>query len=290
MKFMKSASIIIATLSIAPQLSLADGSFSASAGNLMSFRNAKGYCKDKGHLPTVREMANYAMVHGASGIKETSLAERPVADPSVKAEIITMAANGFKMIQKAGLWMPQVDFYYSSKGFQDASGGTSFWTSSTNSSSSSLAGGMISLVRGDEQLFTLSTLNGTFGEDTADSGRNDVFCATETINAPAPVTGSDSTIVMINPAQINFSAKGKTLYATILDSDSNIVENIALDTSNLGRDAASIQNASETCMKIASQAANDNMNLRLDLSYTKLEQFCQESKEVTYPVSLNNAN
>jgi hypothetical protein len=282
MKTTKFASLFIAALTIAPQLSHADGSFSSSAGNQMSYGDAEAYCKDHGgHLPSVREMAVYAMSQGAAGIKETSLSGRVTSDPAVKAEIIEMGAQGYRMVQKAALWAPAVDFYYSANGFQNSQGmDAKLWSSSTDSSSSSLAGGMISLVRGTEQKFTLSGVTAGLGEDPADTGRNAVICATETINAPAPVnSGSDSTIATINPAQINFIAHGKTLYATILDDNSNAVETIALDTSNLGRDAKSIQASRDKCADVAAQAANEGKKLRLDVSYQRVDQFCTISDE-----------
>jgi hypothetical protein len=281
MKSVKFASLMIAALTIAPQLSNADG-FSSSAGNQMSYGDAEAYCKDHGgHLPSVREMAIYAMSQGAAGIKETSLSGRVSSDPSVKAEIIEMGAQGYRMVQKAALWAPAVDFYYSANGFQNSQGtDAKLWTSSTDSSSSSLIGGEISLVIGTEHKFTLSGVTGSLGEDPADTGRNAVICATETIGAPAPVnSGSDSTIATINPAQINFLAQGKTLYATILDSNSNAVETIALDTSNLGRDAKSIQAARDKCTDIAAQAASLGRKLKLDVSYKKVDQFCTISDD-----------
>lgn len=282
MKSMKFTSLMIATLTIAPQLTKADNAFSSSAGNQMSYGDADAYCKDHGgHLPSVREMAVYAMSQGAAGIKETSYSERVTSDPSVKAEIIQMGAQGYRMVQKAALWAPAVDFYYNSSGFQNSQGADAkFWTSSTDSSLSSLIGGEISLVIGTEHKFTLSEVTGNLGEDPADTGRNAVICSTEKINAPASVNStSDSTVATINPSQINLFTQGKTLYASILDSNLNVVETVALDTSNLGRNAKSIQASRDKCTDVAAQAASLGKKLKLDVSYKTVDQFCTISDE-----------
>jgi hypothetical protein len=291
---MKTTALIIATLSIVPKLSLADGSFSAPAGNHMSYDDAEAYCKTNGgHLPSIREMATYAASQGAAGIKESSLPAYAVSEPAVKAEIIQMASQGFRMVQKKDLWKPAVDFYYSQANFQEVqpAGDAKLWTSSTDSSSSSLLGGILSPIGGNEQKFTISSLDGSLGEDTAKSGRNAVICATENLNTPTQVApGSGTTVVTINPAQIDFSVSGDTMIATILDSNAKKVETVALDTSNLGKNAKTVQNSRDYCADVAGKAASANKNLRLDLSYQKPEKFCSISDEQTYPVSLSNAN
>jgi hypothetical protein len=291
MKFMKLAPLMLAALSIAPHVSSADGSFSV-AGNHMAYSDAKEYCDTLGgHLPSIREIATYAISQGATGIKESSFPGEPLDLDSVKAEIIQMASQGYKMVQKKNLWMPQVDFYYNSTGFQEQSGGASLWTSSTNSSESSLVGGRISLIFGTEQKYTLSALDGSIGEDTAKTGRDAVICAMETIQAPnIPDNASPgSTVVTINPARIEFSAEGKTMYATILDSQTKKIETVALTTSNLGDDAKSIQISRDYCADQATKAASENKNLRLDLSYQKPDKFCSISDDTNYPVSISNA-
>ena len=96
---------------------------------LMNEIDANSYCRNMGgHLPTVREWAEYAAANGAQGIRETSLPNNNWKDPRITAEMNQMLKDLYFPVFRRwyegggeGQAYIGVDFYFNIYGFHGQS-------------------------------------------------------------------------------------------------------------------------------------------------------------------------
>lgn len=123
-----SFSVQAQTVSLTDAVLNDDGSYM-----LMSQIVAEEYCAMQGtRLPTVRELAIYAQSLGASGLKETSFAQKPVTDTQVQQEITQMKTQGYTAITVISENQEFVDFYYNPSGYKAPTGALAYnniWSS-----------------------------------------------------------------------------------------------------------------------------------------------------------------
>lgn len=94
-----------------------------SSEHLMSYEQAKMYCSERGgRIPTARELAEYAISLGATGIRETKYPGEHISSDEVRDERNRNEVEGFEVITKKikdphGYPYSTVAFYYSRNGF-----------------------------------------------------------------------------------------------------------------------------------------------------------------------------
>nr|BFD69073.1 hypothetical protein HAGR004_40950 [Bdellovibrio sp. HAGR004] len=94
-----------------------------SSEHLMSYEQAKLYCSERGaRIPTARELAEYAISLGATGIRETKYPGEHISSDEVRDERNRNEAEGFEVVTKKiinshGYPYSTVAFYYSRNGF-----------------------------------------------------------------------------------------------------------------------------------------------------------------------------